>query len=161
VQSYLKRPMLLENPSTYIAFNDSDIPETAFIHEVIQRTGCGLLLDVNNVHVSCANHGWDARSYLSALPLAAVQEIHLAGYADHTDNAGDVLLIDSHDAPVSNDVWQLYESVLAAVGPIPTLIERDGNIPPFPLLLEEAQRAAQLLEKSTLSTPMRKMECSV
>ncbi len=141
VQSALKRPMLLENPSTYLQFERSTLDETDFISEVIRRTGCGLLLDVNNVYVSCVNHQRDPISYLDALPLQGVGEIHLAGFAEDTDSLGDRLLIDDHGAPVDNAVWQLYEKVLARVGAVPTLIERDNQVPAFSVLLAEAQQA--------------------
>ncbi|AOE78137.1 hypothetical protein A7318_05910 [Pseudomonas lurida] len=141
VQSSLKRTMLLENPSTYLQFQRSTLDETDFISEVIRRTGCGLLLDVNNVYVSCINHQRNPLSYLEALPLHAVGEIHLAGFAEDTDSLGDRLLIDDHGAPIDSAVWQLYEKVLAQVGPMPTLIERDNQVPAFSVLLAEAQQA--------------------
>ena len=141
VQSTLKRPMLLENPSTYLQFQRSTLDETDFISEIIRRTGCGLLLDVNNVYVSCINHQRDPLAYIDALPLQAVGEIHLAGFAEDTDSLGDRLLIDDHGAPIDNAVWQLYEKVLAQVGSVATLIERDNQVPAFGVLLAEAQRA--------------------
>ncbi|WP_426108944.1 DUF692 domain-containing protein [Pseudomonas sp. TWR1-1-4] len=141
VQSTLKRPMLLENPSTYLQFQRSTQDETDFISEIIRRTGCGLLLDVNNVYVSCINHQRDPLAYIDALPLHAVGEIHLAGFAEDTDSLGDRLLIDDHGAPIDNAVWQLYEKVLAQVGSVATLIERDNQVPAFGVLLAEAQRA--------------------
>jgi len=145
VQSTLKRPMLLENPSTYLQFERSTLDETDFITEGIRRTGCGLLLDVNNVYVSCINHQRDPSAYIDALPLQAVGEIHLAGFAEDSDSLGDRLLIDDHGAPVDNAVWQLYEQVLARIGPIPTLIERDNQVPALSVLLAEAQHADGLL----------------
>ncbi|WP_242168630.1 MULTISPECIES: DUF692 domain-containing protein [unclassified Pseudomonas] len=141
VQSTLKRPMLLENPSTYLQFQRSTLDETDFISEIIRRTGCGLLLDVNNVYVSCINHQRDPLSYIDALPLRAVGEIHLAGFAEDTDNLGDRLLIDDHGAPIDNAVWQLYEQVLTRTGPVATLIERDNQVPAFNVLQAEAQHA--------------------
>lgn len=141
VQSTLKRPMLLENPSTYLQFQHSTLDETDFISEIIHRTGCGLLLDVNNVYVSCINHQRDPLSYIDALPLKAVGEIHLAGFAEDTDSLGDRLLIDDHGAPIDNAVWQLYEEVLKLTGPVATLIERDNQVPAFSVLLAEAQHA--------------------
>ncbi|MCF5723521.1 DUF692 domain-containing protein [Pseudomonas syringae] len=141
VQSTLRRPMLLENPSTYLQFQRSTLDETDFISEVIRRTGCGLLLDVNNVYVSCINHQRDPQSYIDALPLHAVGEIHLAGFAEDTDSLGDRLLIDDHGAPIDNAVWQLYEQVLARIGPVATLIERDNQVPAFNVLLAEAEHA--------------------
>ena len=141
VQDTLKRPMLLENPSTYLQFQRSTLDETDFISEVLRRTGCGLLLDVNNVYVSCINHQRDPLAYIDALPLPAVAEIHLAGFAEDTDSLGDRLLIDDHGAPIDNAVWQLYEQVLARTGPVATLIERDNQVPAFSVLQAEAQQA--------------------
>ena len=141
VQSTLKRPMLLENPSTYLQFQRSTLDETDFISEVIRRTGCGLLLDVNNVYVSCINHQRDPLAYIDALPLHAVGEIHLAGFAEDTDSLGDRLLIDDHGAPIDNAVWRLYETLLARTGPVATLIERDNQVPAFSALHAEAQQA--------------------
>jgi hypothetical protein len=145
VQSHLKRRMLLENPATYVEFADSSMDEASFLTEVVRRTGCGLLLDVNNVHVCSVNHHRDAHAYLRALPLAQVGEIHLAGFATQQDSAGDALLIDSHDAPVAQAVWDLYAYTLGLTGPVATLLERDGNVPDWPTLLCEAHRAEQQL----------------
>ena len=145
VQSTLKRPMLLENPSTYLLFQRSTLDETDFISEIIRRTGCGLLLDVNNVYVSCINHQRDPLAYINALPLHAVGEIHLAGFAEDSDSLGDRLLIDDHGAPIDNAVWQLYEQVLARTGPVATLIERDNQVPAFSVLQAEAQQAERHL----------------
>ncbi|MBC3337879.1 DUF692 domain-containing protein [Pseudomonas proteolytica] len=141
VQSTLKRRMLLENPSTYLLFQHSSLDETDFISEVIQRTGCGLLLDVNNVYVSCINHQQDPLAYLNALPLHSVGEIHLAGFAEDADSLGDRLLIDDHGAPVDNAVWQLYQQALQRTGPVATLIERDNDVPAFSVLHAEARQA--------------------
>jgi uncharacterized protein (UPF0276 family) len=145
VQSALKRPMLLENPATYLAFQRSTLDEADFISEVIRRTGCGLLLDVNNVYVSCINHQRDPLAYIDALPLLAVGEIHLAGFAEDTGCLGDRLLIDDHGAPIDNAVWALYQQVLERVGPIATLIERDNRLPAFSVLHAEARHADELL----------------
>jgi uncharacterized protein (UPF0276 family) len=145
VQTHLKRRMLLENPATYVEFAASSMAETEFIGEVVRRTGCGLLLDVNNVYVSCINHGRDPQAYIDALPLGAVGEIHLAGFARERDALGDPLLIDSHGTAVDQAVWDLYASTLERVGPAPTLIERDSDIPAFDVLLEEAMHAERLL----------------
>ncbi|WP_367374428.1 DUF692 domain-containing protein [Pseudomonas lini] len=145
VQSTLKRPMLLENPATYLAFQRSTIDEADFISEVIHRTGCGLLLDVNNVYVSCINHQRDPLAYIDALPLHAVGEIHLAGFAEDTDSLGDRLLIDDHGAPIDHAVWALYRQVLERIGPIATLIERDNQLPAFSVLHAEARQADELL----------------
>ncbi len=153
VQEMLKRRMLLENPATYVEFATSTMAETDFISEVIRRTGCGLLLDVNNVYVSCINHGRDPRACIDALPLAATGEIHLAGFARDTDSAGDELLIDSHGSPVADAVWALYRYALQRVGPVATLIERDNDIPAFAVMLAEANRAEGMLRTQAASMP--------
>lgn len=145
VQTTLKRPMLLENPSTYLQFQRSTLDETDFIREVIRRTGCGLLLDVNNVYVSCINHQQDPLAYIDALPLHAVGEIHLAGFAEDSDSLGDRLLIDDHGAPIDNAVWQLYQQALQRTGPVATLIERDNDVPAFSVLHAEARQAERHL----------------
>ena len=129
--------MLLENPSTYVAFAESDIPEAEFLAEIVRRTGCGLLLDLNNVEVQAGNHGFDPVAYLDAFPLEAVEEIHLAGYADA--EAG--LRIDAHDSPVRPSVWALYAQVVSRIGARPTLIEWDNDVPDWPTLHAEALRA--------------------
>ncbi|MBV4509612.1 MULTISPECIES: DUF692 domain-containing protein [Pseudomonas] len=147
VQSALKRPMLLENPSTYLQFQRSTLDETDFISQIVRRTGCGLLLDVNNVYVSCINHQRDPLTYIDALPLHAVGEIHLAGFAEDTDSLGDRLLIDDHGAPIDNAVWQLYAQVLARTGAVATLIERDNQVPAFSVLQKEARQAEWYLSQ--------------
>ena len=149
VQERLGRHMLLENPATYVEFEASTMAESDFIAEVVKRTGCGLLLDVNNAYVSCINHHRDVRAYLRALPLAAVGEIHLAGHAREVDAAGAPLLIDSHGAPVAEAVWALYDFALSLVGPQPTLIERDNDIPEFPVLAAEARQAEVVMAHHT------------
>jgi uncharacterized protein (UPF0276 family) len=147
VQSRLQRPMLLENPATYVEFTCSSMDEAQFISAVVARTGCGLLLDVNNVYVSCINHQRDALAYIHALPLAAVGQIHLAGFAEDQDALGARLLIDSHGAPVDQAVWALYAQVLELIGPQPTLLERDNQVPALAVLLAEAAQAEQLLQR--------------
>ena len=147
VQSTLKRPMLLENPSTYLQFQRSTLDETDFISQIVRRTGCGLLLDVNNVYVSCINHQRDPLAYIDALPLHTVGEIHLAGFAEDTDSLGDRLLIDDHGAPIDNAVWQLYAQVLARTGAVATLIERDNQVPAFSVLQAEARQAEWYLSQ--------------
>jgi uncharacterized protein (UPF0276 family) len=147
VQEAIRRPMLLENPSTYVTFRESTMSETGFIHAVARRTGCGLLLDVNNVFVSATNHGFSALEYLSDFPLARVGEIHLAGHAEQTDDEGDLLLIDSHDGPVADAVWKLFEIVIGRCGAIPTLVEWDSNIPDWPILRAEAIAAQAVLDR--------------
>lgn len=145
VQSTLGRRMLLENPATYVEFGQSSYSEPDFITEVIRRTGCGLLLDVNNAYVSCTNHGRDAATYLAQLPLAAVAEIHLAGFSRDSDALGAPLLIDSHGSRVAEAVWCLYGRVIARLGARPTLIEWDNAVPAFGMLWAEAQRAETYL----------------
>jgi uncharacterized protein len=145
VQERLMRRMLLENPSTYLEFEESTMSETAFLRDVLKRTGCGLLLDVNNVHVSCTNHGKDAMAYLRELPLSEVGEIHLAGFARDADAAGAPLLIDSHGSPVDEAVWGLYAHVIAKLGAVPTLLERDNDVPSLATLLAEAGRADAMM----------------
>lgn len=145
VQDTLGRQMLLENPSTYLAFAESTYSETDFIAEIVQRTGCGLLLDVNNVHVASTNQQWDPIRYIDEYPLGSVQEIHLAGYTREADEKGRPLLIDTHDRPVDVIVWDLYEHALARLGPVPTLIEWDANVPAWPELKAEAERAEAIM----------------
>jgi len=149
VQDAIRRPILLENPSTYVAFASSTMSETDFIRAVASRTGCGLLLDVNNVFVSAVNHGYAALDYLSDFPLAAVGEIHLAGHAEQQDDEGDLLLIDSHDGPVADAVWKLYEIVISRCGPVPTLIEWDSKIPQWTTLQAEALAAQSILDRAS------------
>ncbi|MGQ7957521.1 MNIO family bufferin maturase [Pseudomonas sp. SP16.1] len=147
VQTRLRRPMLLENPATYVEFSRSTMDEASFIGEVVRRSGCGLLLDVNNAYVSSVNHRRDAYAYIRALPLAAVAEVHLAGFAEDRDDTGARLLIDNHGAAVDAAVWQLYAQVLELIGAVPTLLERDHDVPPLALLLQEARQAERLLER--------------
>lgn len=137
--------MLLENPSTYVAFQQSTMSEIEFLEAVIRRTGCGLLLDVNNVHISCVNHARSARDYLAAFPMHAVAEIHLGGHASDTDDAGRPLLIDAHDREVDALVWALYENVISRNGPLPTLIEWDNDVPAWRTLMAEAAAADDIL----------------
>ena len=143
VQDHLQRPLLLENPATYLAFAESTWDEGAFITEVVKRTGCKLLLDVNNVYVSSVNHGRDPLKSLDALPLHAVEEIHLAGHAEQVDAAGAPLLIDNHGGPVADAVWALYDAALQKTGPIATLIEWDNVVPAWPVLQAQALGAEQ------------------
>lgn len=144
VQEALGRRMLLENPATYVLFAESSIPETGFLAEVARRTGCGLLLDVNNVFVSCTNHRTDPRAYLRDFPMQAVGEIHLGGH-DTEEMPSGPLLIDSHGAPVADPVWTLFAEVIDRIGPMPTLIEWDNDLPDWPVLAAEAARAEAIL----------------
>ena len=145
VQEALGRRMLLENPSTYVLFAQSTLAETEFLAEVVRRTGCGLLLDVNNVFVSATNHRTDPLAYLDAFPLDAVGEIHLGGFFEEALPSGP-FLVDSHGAPVADPVWELFQAVLERTGPQPTLIEWDNDVPPFATLLREAERAGAVLD---------------
>lgn len=153
VQQRLRRRLLLENPATYLESRASTLPEAVFIDEVVRRTGCGLLLDVNNLYVSCVNHGRDPQVELAALPLHAVGEIHLAGHAVEVDAAGDRLLIDNHGAPVAPAVWSLYGQAIARIGPVPTLIERDNDVPALDVLLAEALQAERILQTAARALP--------
>jgi len=148
VQQAVGRQMLLENPSTYILFEDSTIHEIDFLERVAARTGCGLLLDVNNVMVSAVNHRADPFAYIDRFPVERVGEIHLAGYDETMDGAGDRLLIDAHGSPVSDDVSALYRHTIDRAGPLPTLIEWDNDVPAFPVLLAEAARAEAVLDSA-------------
>ena len=145
VQRRLKRRMLLENPSTYVEYECSTMDEAQFLSELVRRCGCGLLLDVNNAYVSAINHGRDALAFIASLPLTAVGEIHLAGFGEDRDGAGARLLIDTHAADIDAAVWALYEATLRMAGPLPTLIERDSNIPALEMLRAEARQAERAL----------------
>lgn len=152
IQEALGRPILLENPASYLRFRSSDYSESAFLREVARRTGCGLLLDVNNAYVSATNLALSAEEYIDAFPMSDVEEIHLAGYAEDHDEVGAPLLIDAHCAPVSDAVWRLYDRALGRRGPVATLIEWDNDIPPWPTLVAQARRAEVFLERRTRST---------
>jgi hypothetical protein len=143
-QNFLGRQILVENPSSYLQFVHSTIPEWEFMAEISRRTGCGLLLDVNNVYVSACNHGFDARAYIDAIPAVAVKEIHLAGHAVH-EIEGATLRIDDHGSAVCAEVWQLYAHAVRRLGPVPTLIEWDSNLPELPILVAEAAAADRVL----------------
>lgn len=145
VQTTLGRQMLLENPSSYLAFAESDMSETDFLAEIVGRTGCGLLLDVNNVFVSATNLGYSPQGYIDAYPLDHVGEIHLGGHDEDEDEQGAPLLIDSHGREVVDPVWALLDYTIAKSGPKPLLIEWDTDVPEWPILAEEAKRAQRAL----------------
>ncbi|TAM95182.1 MAG: DUF692 domain-containing protein [Rhodanobacteraceae bacterium] len=145
VQDALGRQILVENISTYLRFEGGDYTEWDFVAEAVRRSGCGLLCDVNNIHVNSINHGFDPHAYLRALPRAAVQEIHLAGFT-RKDNLPVPLLIDSHSRRVDAAVWDLYAEAIALFGPVPTLIEWDQDIPELEVLLDEAAHAQGVLD---------------
>jgi uncharacterized protein (UPF0276 family) len=144
VQERLGRRLLVENPSSYLRFHHSPIPEAEFLNALVRRTGCGLLCDVNNVHVSCENLGGDAIAYLEAIDPAAVEEIHLAGHAVN-DADGRAILIDDHGSRVAEAVWRLHARALARFGAIPTLVEWDTDVPALTVLLGEALKASMML----------------
>ncbi len=145
VQDYLGRHILIENVSSYLQYRASVLPEWEFLAEVARRSGCGILLDVNNVHVNAVNHGFDARTYLQALPAERVQELHLAGFSVQRCEAGEIL-VDTHSRPVAEPVWRLYRDAVRLF-PAPTLIEWDSDLPPLQQLLEEAQHADRIREQ--------------
>jgi uncharacterized protein len=149
VQTALGRQMLLENPSTYIRFSESTIPEVDFLAEVSERTGCGLLLDINNVFVSAKNHGTQPLPYLDSFPFDRVKEIHLGGHDEETDDVGAPLLIDTHGSPIAEAVWTLYAHVVTRAGALPTLVEWDNDVPDWPTLLAEAVAAQDILSDAS------------
>jgi uncharacterized protein (UPF0276 family) len=149
VQDYLGRPLILENPSTYVEFAQSSMPEWEFLGRLAEDTGCGLLLDVNNVYVSSTNHGWDAVAYIRSLPSSRIVQIHLAGPADCGG-----YLIDTHDSPVPTEVWRLYALAQQLTGGVSTLLEWDANIPPYPELLAELGKARAALHGELPQVPI-------
>jgi len=151
LQDALGRRMLLENPSSYLAFADSTWSETDFLAEIVRRTGCGLLLDVNNVFVSATNLGTSPQDYIAAFALDAVAEVHLGGHDAQTDDHGAPLLIDAHGCAVADPVWALLDLTLARMGPRPVLIEWDNEVPDWPVLRAEAERAAAALTRRAAS----------
>ncbi|HEX8044184.1 DUF692 domain-containing protein [Rhizobium sp.] len=148
VQTLLGRQMLLENPATYLLFEESTIEETDLLAEIVRRTGCGLLLDVNNVFVASTNHRMDPRDYLARFPVQWVREIHLSGHSETVDDTGAPLLIDSHDTPVKDPVWTLYEELIARIGPVASLVEWDNDVPEWPVLRAEAEAADAILRRA-------------
>lgn len=146
-QSYVGRQMLLENPSSYLTFAESTMEEADFISEIIKRTGCGLLLDINNVYISAHNIKISAQAYLAAYPLKHVQEIHLAGHTETKDNAGQSVIIDDHASPVVPGVWDLFAFTIGQTGPLPVLIERDDNVPALKELVDEAHFADAIMQR--------------
>ncbi|MGE4062563.1 MAG: DUF692 domain-containing protein [Rhodospirillaceae bacterium] len=144
-QDAFDRRILIENPSRYLAFSQSTMDEPEFLRRLAARTGCGLLLDINNVHVSATNLGFDAADYLARIPAQMVEEIHLAGFASSAEQP--VLLVDTHSHPVAEDVWVLYEQTIGRIGPRPTLIEWDSNVPSLAVLLAETERAQKVLSR--------------
>ncbi|MCY4006891.1 MAG: DUF692 domain-containing protein [Rhodobacteraceae bacterium] len=151
VQEALGCPMLLENPSAYLEFADAEMDEIEFLSNVVKQTGCGLLLDVNNVHVSAINRHFDGAAYIRNFPLEHVGEIHLGGHEQDEDCVDDILLIDNHAAPVADPVWKLFDLVIEKAGALPTLIEWDSKIPEWSILVAEANRAAGILQREQIA----------
>ena len=141
VQNYLQTTLLIENPSSYLEYASSTYPEAEFLAELIKRTGAKILLDVNNIYVSCCNHGWDPHAYIQAIPPDAVEEIHLAGHSIAAQDDTHVLRIDTHDNYVCPEVWELYGYTLKQFGLVPTLLEWDAALPDLSILLNEAKKA--------------------
>ncbi len=148
VQNTLGRQMLLENPSTYVAFKSTTMDEIDFLSDIVSRTGCGLLLDVNNVFVSGTNQDYSPEDYIDRFPVEHIGELHLGGHAEDMDDHGETLLIDSHDNPVVDPVWKLFDRLLARSGPKPTLVEWDNDIPDWQILESEASRATDALGRA-------------
>jgi uncharacterized protein (UPF0276 family) len=147
-QDALGRRLVVENVSSYLAYASADLSEAQFVAEVARQADCLLLVDVNNIHVSAVNHGFDPLAYLDALPAERVQQIHLAGHSDRGDH-----LIDTHDQPVAEPVWRLYAEALRRFGPVATMIERDDHIPPLAELLAELARARALTDRTLSEAP--------
>ncbi len=153
VQEFLSRPLVLENASTYVSFHCDELAEWEFVDELVKRSGCELLLDVNNVYVSSVNHGFAPRDYINAVPAAAVRQIHLAGHEDHGD-----YIIDTHDHPIVDPVWELYAYTLGRIGMVPTMIERDDNIPPLAEMVAELDHARRIAR--SIRPPEWKVACA-
>ncbi len=150
-QEFLGRRMLVENPSTYLAFKESSMPEWEFMNETARRTGCGLLLDVNNIYVQSRNHGFDAFEYIRGIEAKHVCEMHLAGHMETQTADGSTVLIDTHNSLVRLEVWELYGFAIEQFGSVPSLIEWDQDLPPLQTLVAEADRAAAIIRERTLS----------
>lgn len=149
VQNYLQRSLLIENPSSYFEYKTSSYSEAEFLTELVKQTGVKILLDINNVYVSCHNNSWDPHRYIQSLPRQSVKEIHLAGHSVHTVDSNNQLLIDTHDNHVSDKVWDLFHFAVNYIGQVPTLIEWDTDLPDLEILLNEAKKALPYLRKQT------------
>ncbi|WP_454783232.1 MNIO family bufferin maturase [Legionella sp. WA2022007384] len=144
-QNYLQRVLLIENPSSYLEYRTSSYSEGEFLAELVKRTGAQILLDVNNIYVSCFNHGWDPYQYIQSIPYEKVQEIHLAGHSSHMFDEKNSLLLDTHDGPVCEEVWELYRYAVDRIGPVPTLMEWDADLPDLEVLLNEARKSVKYI----------------
>lgn len=153
IQDIFERPLLIENPSSYLEYQISEMEEADFLATLAHQTGSGILLDINNVYVSCCNHGWNAETYLKAIPAAKVKEIHLAGHAVQGP-----IRIDDHASPVCADVWDLYQKATHLFGPVPTLIEWDAHIPQLDTLMEEAAKAQAILDAARVPSNTARKE---
>lgn len=158
LQDFLGRQMLFENVSSYMSFESSEMTEWEFVAEVAKRSGCGVLLDVNNIYVSATNHGFDPVAFLDGIPVEAVGQFHLAGHSEHVSQTG--FLVDTHDHPVSQPVWTLYERAVRRFGKVPTLIEWDDKIPSFPELLAESRRARVIEERILAERQSKNIEAT-
>ena len=148
-QDFLGRRILVENPSTYVAFRGNEMTECDFMNEAARQTGCGLLLDINNIYIQCTNHGMDAYEYLNGIEKQLVEEMHLAGHTKTRISDGTEILIDTHDSLVCPEVWSLYGYAIEIFGPVPTLIEWDQDMPPLDTLLSEARRAEIIVKENS------------
>lgn len=144
-QDFLGRQILIENITSYLQYQHSIMSEPAFINECVERTGCGILLDISNLYINCHNHGWDAVSYLNELPCHAIQECHLGGYVENQITSSQTMIIDSHNTEITAPVWQLYNKIMQEIGARPTLIEWDKDIPRLAVLIEQSQIAKHIM----------------
>ena len=150
VQTYFGRRILVENPSTYLSFTIDEMPEYEFMNEIARHTGCGILLDVNNIFVQSVNHSFDPYAYIDNIDPRPVQEIHLAGHTERTFDDGKIL-VDTHNRPVCDDVWALYDHTISRLGAVPTLIEWDGDVPPLAELVAESDKAQSIIDNRTMA----------
>lgn len=160
-QDYFGRRILVENPSTYVAYKNNEMREYEFMNRLSEKTGCGLLLDLNNIFVQSHNHGYDPFEYIDNIKVDAIGEMHLAGHREQACKNGEIILVDSHNKPVKNDVWDLYEHAVRRVGAVPTLIEWDQDFPPLSYLVGEADKARAIIEKVTSQMSSRRRPGSV
>ena len=151
MQDYIGRQILIENPTSYISYKESSIPEDEFINQIVKKTNCGILLDINNLYVNSINNTFNPGQYLKSLPKSQIKEIHLAGHC-HSEANGENLLLDTHDREVSKDVWLLYKDAINLYGPIPTLVEWDKAVPQIDVIIDEAYHAQKIINKFNQSS---------